>query len=52
MATANPATLVTLGSGVGSAVMGAGTIVAHLPFIAVANALPWPDALPSVVLPD
>ena len=42
----------TLGSGVGSAVMGAGTIVARLPFIAVACALPRADGLPSVVLPD
>lgn len=40
MATANPATLMTLGSGVGSAVMGAGGIVAQAPFIAVASSLP------------
>jgi len=40
MATANPATLMTIGSGVGSAVMGAGGIVAQAPFIAVAASLP------------
>lgn len=40
MATANPATLMALGSGVGSAVMGAGGIVAQAPFIAVASSLP------------
>lgn len=40
MATANPATLMTLGSGVGSAVMGAGGIIAQAPFIAVASSLP------------
>ncbi|WP_455133802.1 hypothetical protein [Microbacterium aurum] len=40
MATANPATLMTIGNGVGSAVMGAGGIVAHAPFIAVASSLP------------
>ena len=40
MATANPATLMTLGSGVGSAVMGASGIVAQAPFIAVASSLP------------
>lgn len=40
MATANPATLMTLGNGVGSAVMGASGIVAHAPFIAVASSLP------------
>lgn len=40
MATANPATLMTLGSGVGSAVMGATGIVAQAPFIAVASSLP------------
>lgn len=40
MATANPATLMTIGSGVGSAVMGAGGIVAQAPFIAVASSLP------------
>ncbi|TCC30139.1 hypothetical protein [Kribbella speibonae] len=40
MATANPATLMTLGNGVGSAVMGAGGIVAQAPFIAVASSLP------------
>ncbi|WP_282859944.1 hypothetical protein [Pseudoclavibacter helvolus] len=40
MATANPATLMSIGSGVGSAVMGAGGIVAQAPFIAVASSLP------------
>ncbi|MCI2956765.1 hypothetical protein MN032_03580 [Agromyces atrinae] len=40
MATANPATLMTIGNGVGSAVMGAGGIVAQAPFIAVASSLP------------
>lgn len=40
MATANPATLMTLGNGVGSAVMGASGIVAQAPFIAVASSLP------------
>lgn len=39
MATANPATLMTVGNGVGSAVMGASGIVAHAPFIPVAGAL-------------
>ncbi len=39
MATANPATLMVLGNGVGSAVMGAGGIVAQAPFIPVAGAL-------------
>jgi len=40
MATANPATLMTIGNGVGSAVMGATGIVAQAPFIAVASSLP------------
>jgi hypothetical protein len=40
MATANPATLMTLGPGVGSAVMGVGGIVAQAPFIAVASSIP------------
>ncbi len=39
MATANPATLMTIGNGVGSAVMGTGGIVAQAPFIPVAGAL-------------
>lgn len=39
MATANPATLMQIGSGVGSAVMGAGGIVAQAPFIPIAGAL-------------
>lgn len=40
MATANPATLMTLGAGVGSAVMGVGGIVGQAPFLAVASSLP------------
>jgi len=40
MATANPATLMSLGGGVGSAVMGVGGIVGQAPFIAVASSLP------------
>ena len=40
MATANPATLMQLGSGVGSAVMGASGIAAQAPFIPVAASLP------------
>ena len=40
MATANPATLMSLGAGVGSAVMGVNGIVAQAPFIAVASSLP------------
>lgn len=40
MATANPATLMQIGSGVGSAVMGTSGIVAQAPFIAVASSLP------------
>lgn len=40
VATANPATLMTLGNGVGSAVMGATGIVAQAPFLPVASALP------------
>ncbi|HOJ05684.1 MAG TPA: hypothetical protein PK916_16935 [Bacteroidota bacterium] len=39
IATANPATLMTLGSGVGSAVMGTGGIVAQAPFVAAAGPL-------------
>ena len=39
LATANPATLMTIGTGVGSAVMGGGTIVAHAPFVAASGAL-------------
>lgn len=39
LATANPATLMTIGSGVGSAVMGPGGIVAQAPFIAASSAL-------------
>ena len=51
MATANPATLMQLGSGVGSAVMGAGGIVAQAPFIPIAASLPVvaPLALMGVV---
>lgn len=40
MATADPATLMALGHGVGSAVMGAGGIVRQAPFIPVASPLP------------
>jgi hypothetical protein len=40
MATANPATLMTIGNGVGSAVMGATGIAAQAPFVAVAGSLP------------
>lgn len=39
VATANPATLMAIGNGVGSAVMGAGGIVAQAPFIPVAGAM-------------
>ena len=39
LATANPATLMTIGSGVGSAVMGSSGIVAQAPFIAASSAL-------------
>ena len=39
LATANPATLMTIGSGVGSAVMGSTGIVAQAPFIAASSAL-------------
>jgi len=39
MATANPATLMAIGNGVGSAVMGASGIIAQAPFISVAGAL-------------
>ncbi len=39
MATANSATLMAIGNGVGSAVMGAGGIVAHAPFIPVSGAI-------------
>ena len=51
MATANPATLMQLGSGVGSAVMGASGIAAQAPYIPVAASLPVvaPLALMGVV---
>ena len=39
LATVNPATLMTIGSGVGSAVMGSTGIVAQAPFIAASSAL-------------
>lgn len=45
MATANPVTLMAIGNGVGSAVMGAGGIVAQAPFIPVAGAI-MPVAAP------
>ena len=47
MATANPATLMTIGNGVGSAVMGAGGIVAQAPFIPLAGAI-MPVAAPLI----
>ncbi|HMH59087.1 MAG TPA: hypothetical protein VK537_07890, partial [Galbitalea sp.] len=40
MATANPATLMHMGAGVGSAVMGVHGIAAQAPFMAVASSLP------------
>lgn len=39
LATTNPATLMTIGSGVGSAVMGPAGIVAQAPFVAASSAL-------------
>ena len=39
LATVNPATLMTIGSGVGSAIMGSTGIVAQAPFIAASSAL-------------
>ena len=39
LATANPATLMTIGTGVGSAVMGPSGIVAQAPFVAASSAL-------------
>ena len=39
LATANPATLMTIGAGVGSAVMGPTGIVAHAPFVAASSAV-------------
>ena len=39
LATANPATLMTIGTGVGSAVMQGGRIASHAPFIAASGAL-------------
>ena len=39
LATANPATLMSIGGGVGSAVMGTGGIVAQAPFIAAGTAI-------------
>ena len=39
LATANPATLMSIGGGVGSAVMGTGGIVAQAPFIAASTAI-------------
>lgn len=40
MATANPATLMKIGDGVSTAVMGSTGIVRHAPFVAVSSALP------------
>ena len=45
MATADPATLMTIGKGVGSAVIGSGKIVAQAPFIPISGAL-MPVAAP------
>lgn len=45
LATANPATLMAIGNGVGAAVMGAGGIIAQAPFIPVAGAI-MPVAAP------
>lgn len=39
LATANPATLMQIGTGVGSAVMGPGGIIAHAPFVAASGAI-------------
>ena len=39
LATANPATLMTIGTGVGSAVMGSSGIIAQAPFVAASSAL-------------
>ena len=39
MATANPGTLMTIGSGVGSAIMGPGGIVGQAPFVAASGAI-------------
>ena len=39
LATANPATLMTIGAGVGSAVMGPAGIIAQAPFVAASSAL-------------
>ena len=39
LATANPATLMTIGTGVGSAVMGPTGIISHAPFVAASSAL-------------
>lgn len=47
MATANPATLMQIGNGVGSAVMAAGKIAAQAPFLPVSGAL-MPVAAPLV----
>ena len=48
LATANPATLMTIGKGVGSAVMKGGKIVAQAPFVAAAGAL-MPVAAPMLL---
>jgi hypothetical protein len=47
IATANPATLMAIGNGVGSAVMGTGGIAAQAPFIPVAGAI-MPVAAPLI----
>ncbi len=51
MATVNPATLMTIGNGVGSAVMGTTGIIAQTPFIPVAGAImPVIAPLPVMIL--
>lgn len=49
LATANPATLMSIGSGVGSAVMGTGGVVAQAPFIAASTAI-LPVVAPLAIL--
>ncbi len=49
LATANPATLMSIGGGVGSAVMGTGGIVAQAPFIAASSAI-LPVVAPLAIL--
>ena len=49
LATANPATLMSIGTGYGSAVLHGGRIVAHAPFVAASSAL-LPVVTPVVLL--